>query len=881
MRIVPILIVLASCRPSPVTSGPRPDRAVPAGLRLEGATAPSFADVEGVALRWKLTTTGAPCKASALELGTLTITSMTRDGVAITPSLRTAEYEEGLGPVIAAYVAELGAGLALEIATDASGMVSTVSWSPSERHVLARWPLSGPGAYRVSAVYALPPTVPGLPPDACRGASTTAVIEFRVQPRGSQLPGAPGLMVIPILAVVALAIRRRRTTSPFVLAVALLSATASAKIEPIGDITPAVDACIARFKEPARPPAPRGDPSGLYSGMDASGHTVTIQRPPNPKHPLNRTYGSPNDSNCYNGVGTDSIIEWSPTDTTPYSDGVKRDPCASLYHELSHASHCARGDENGALCGSTGIRTKEIAASFAENAYRWHAGLPARTTYRGDDDRVLPLPLDGLAACGPGGTGKGGGGKGGHDECKPGTCATSNGDPHLRTFDGRHYDFQTAGEFTLARSTSDAFELQVRQQPYFDSTTVTITTAVAMQIAGTRFGIYVTPSGIVTSPTTLPASVTTFPADYGTGYRVTWPDGSVVRVSPLSVFGLTLEVAPAVTRRGQLVGLLGNFDGDPQNDLVSRDGRRFDSPSFEELYRTYGESWRVGTSLFDAAAGTSTATFTDRRLPSQRMTAADLPTGADATAICRGAGVTDPQSLDDCALDVAVTGQAAFLDNAVTVQAARDATSPPPLAAPEPIALGDQVRRPLAAGQVARFTLHGARGQHVYVTSNAHDCDLSIQLYQPDGHELGLDYPMCADLGRVELPVEGDYAIRIRGTKDHAGTLALRISAIPPDLAATTAIGGRVLGKLAAPGQRHRYTFPGAKDQAITVTSLVKDCAMELRLFAPDGSEQGLYAMMCGDRGRVVLAATGRYAIEIRGASDHVGPYGFAIAASK
>jgi hypothetical protein len=73
----------------------------------------------------------------------------------------------------------------------------------------------------------------------------------------------------------------------------------------------------------------------------------------------------------------------------------------------------------------------------------------------------------------------------------------------------------------------------------------------------------------------------------------------------------------------------------------------------------------------------------------------------------------------------------------------------------------------------------------------------------------GSDDPRCVGLGRVELPVEGDYTIRIRGTRDHAGTLALRISAIPPDLASSTAIAGRVLGKLAASGQRHRHTFPG------------------------------------------------------------------------
>ena len=72
-----------------------------------------------------------------------------------------------------------------------------------------------------------------------------------------------------------------------------------------------------------------------------------------------------------------------------------------------------------------------------------------------------------------------------------GAEASSNGDPHVLTADGLAYDFQAAGEFTAIKSSSSDFEIQVRQEPWAGSTTVTVNTAVAMNVAGDRVGVYV------------------------------------------------------------------------------------------------------------------------------------------------------------------------------------------------------------------------------------------------------------------------------------------------------------------------------------------------------------------------------------------------------
>jgi hypothetical protein len=39
----------------------------------------------------------------------------------------------------------------------------------------------------------------------------------------------------------------------------------------------------------------------------------------------------------------------------------------------------------------------------------------------------------------------------------------------MSTFDGRRYDFQAVGEYTLVRSTEDDLEVQLRLEPYGES----------------------------------------------------------------------------------------------------------------------------------------------------------------------------------------------------------------------------------------------------------------------------------------------------------------------------------------------------------------------------------------------------------------------------
>jgi hypothetical protein len=177
---------------------------------------------------------------------------------------------------------------------------------------------------------------------------------------------------------------------------------------------------------------------------------------------------------------------------------------------------------------------------------------------------------------------------------------------------------------------------------------------------------------------------------------VVWPDGSTVVIRPVGKWGVSAHIELAEERRGAVTGLLGNFDGNPGNDLAARGGKRiayttvasagwgdvqrfkvkeeFTKRFFDALYDTVGDSWRISqpASAFDYAAGQSTKTFTDRSIPERPVDPDELAAKKRAAAekICRARGVTLPGPLADCITDVAATGNAAFADDAFYAQQA-------------------------------------------------------------------------------------------------------------------------------------------------------------------------------------------------------------------
>src|SRR5689334_10004881 len=256
--------------------------------------------------------------------------------------------------------------------------------------------------------------------------------------------------------------------------------------------------------------------------------------------------------------------------------------------------------------------------------------------------------------------------------------------------ENRIYEPGTEGRLTSRRSESSSshgsFVVQVRQEPLLPQSDVAINTAVAVNVNGDRVGVYVKePSFLVINDALtsegellrrLPHGGTV--RRHGVSVEIEWPDGSrltTIQFGPL----LNYALAPSARVAPSLSGLLSSADRSPSHSFVSRDSSALsagDSDFPIKLYQQFGNSWRIrqSESLFHYWPGENSARFTDPQFPRKRVTAATLAQGTRSRAetICRAVGVTRRPTLDDCILDVGVSGTPAIA--AASLSAARSAT---------------------------------------------------------------------------------------------------------------------------------------------------------------------------------------------------------------
>ncbi len=498
----------------------------------------------------------------------------------------------------------------------------------------------------------------------------------------------------------------------------------------------------------------------------------------------------------------------------------------------------------------------------------------------------------------------------------------SIGDTHLWTADGVHLDFQAAGEFVALRSRDGRDVVEARQRSLDGLPAVTFNTAVAAGVAGDRVGIYAKESSsLVVNGMAVDAVDVQEPLPHGGtlerhggGVTIGWPDGS--RLVVTQVFDtLDYGFSPGPAVGPTLQGLLGSADGNPANDLTARDGTVLatSDPAFAtKLYRQFGDSWRVqpGESLFDYAPGESRATFTDLAIPSSTMTVESLPPSAraDAEAICRAVGIVTQPLVDDCTLDVGVTGNPGYAAAEAAIAAAgtpfapAPATNPsespaptpsarpsptpsptPPSSSPGPLTLGREVSGAIVtAKQRDAWTFPATAGATVYLQAQG-SCvpGLEWHLEAPGGGVFTYN-DTCHDIGRQVLGDAGAWTVSVSSPTGTTGGYAFTVWSVPATIASTISLGQTVTGSVAAIGEWHEYTFAATAGEIVDLkaggTTAQRTCSagIEWALVRPDGGTQ-TYGPTCDDIGRQVLRVAGTWVIRVSPDAIATGSYAFSV----
>jgi hypothetical protein len=248
------------------------------------------------------------------------------------------------------------------------------------------------------------------------------------------------------------------------------------------------------------------------------------------------------------------------------------------------------------------------------------------------------------------------------DRCVQGSCvlASTIGDTHITTFDGLYYDFQASGEFILAQEGSN-FVVQTRQASGAPTWPLAaVNKSVATKMGKTSVSLCIEPTRLFVNnqPRILDDGKSlSLPDDVrltrsGDVYTVANQAGETVQATLNSTW-INVSVGLGHSLHGPVRGLLGNANGTPADDIAPRDRTAFAQPVlFDDLYRQYGESWRV-------PAGESMLCGDDKNeyiIPQKPFYAADLdPREFErAQTVCTAAGVTNKTLLEACTLDTAV-----------------------------------------------------------------------------------------------------------------------------------------------------------------------------------------------------------------------------------
>ena len=262
------------------------------------------------------------------------------------------------------------------------------------------------------------------------------------------------------------------------------------------------------------------------------------------------------------------------------------------------------------------------------------------------------------------------------------------GEPHLITSDGVNYDFQGKGEFIAVKSSTDNFEIQARQVDSDRWTApglVTVNTAIAINTGQGQniISVYSNPNRIFINRTErkLTDKISLNGGDKieivnSSTIMITSSQNDEIKINLRDTY-LDYQVQLATNRQGKVSGLLGNFDRISDNDILSANGEKIDLSSYNSLYKTFADSWRVTNSYFNYDAGKNTDSYTDRNYPRQIVSieSFSMAERTQAEQTCKRLGVINEPALSSCILDLAVTKNESFAVSALQIDEATNVSN--------------------------------------------------------------------------------------------------------------------------------------------------------------------------------------------------------------
>ncbi|ABG52461.1 peptidase S8 and S53, subtilisin, kexin, sedolisin [Trichodesmium erythraeum IMS101] len=276
------------------------------------------------------------------------------------------------------------------------------------------------------------------------------------------------------------------------------------------------------------------------------------------------------------------------------------------------------------------------------------------------------------------------------------------GDVHFTTFDGRKYDLQSFGDFIMAETArnDDDWVVQTRQQPWAKNSSVAVNTAFATRVDGKtvvfnqKFPNNRLQVGGVDFP--LASGETKNIGDSkierdGNKYTITYAgnDGIIdVDDAKLTAFDNGDHINIHISDFATMQGLLGNNDGNPNNDFaLSDDTQKSNNVTAKTIHQEHGEYWRV-PSEDKEQKGDRKSLFEDSAevigIPKRFLTLDGFPKNdvAAVNAKVKKAGITDKDRADAVAFDLLATEDETFLTSAVEFFKSVDEANNPDVQAP-------------------------------------------------------------------------------------------------------------------------------------------------------------------------------------------------------